>query len=122
MTVAGLHCKQTVAENETGEVKNGCKSHQPQKWDRSENVWRRQHTGLGDSTVLDKSPTASILTKVMRKGKRAKAQEWKANGKHLRPKENRSSNGKAKGMARKLGNAKIKVGAQRERKEQACLA
>ena len=29
----------TVADNETGEVKNGCKSHQPQNWDRSEKVW-----------------------------------------------------------------------------------
>ena len=27
-------------------------------------VWRRQHTGLGDCTVLDKSPNVSVLTKV----------------------------------------------------------
>ena len=54
----------TNGDNETGKVKNGFKSHQPQNWDRSEKVWWRQHTGLRDCIVIDKSPTASVLTKV----------------------------------------------------------
>ena len=58
------YLNRTIADNETGDVKNRCKSHQPQNWDRSEKVWWRQHTGLGDCTVLDKSPTASVFTKV----------------------------------------------------------
>ena len=40
------YVNRTVADNETGEVKNGCKSYQPQNWDRSEKVWRRKHSGL----------------------------------------------------------------------------
>ena len=34
------YVNRTIADNETGDVKNGCKSHQPQNWDRSlEKVW-----------------------------------------------------------------------------------
>ena len=100
---------------EDKKIKNGCKSHQPQNWYRSERY--------GDVNTLDWKfapflTSTKISTKMPRsckgKGKRAKAQEWKAIGTKSEPKlkkEGKREGTKAKaweeGMPKKGGGVTV---------------
>ena len=86
-------------------------------------VCRRQHTGLGDCTVLDKSPNVSALTQVKRIVKREESRssrgdiKWEANGTKRVPKlkkegkrEGTKAEAREEGMSIKGGSTKGKKG------------
>ena len=95
----------TNADNETGEVKNGCKSHQPQNWDRSEKVPFLTRAQL---------PRSRQRKRELRKGKRAEAQEGKASRSSGRGKAKKEGGHKGKERKRLEPGGKKRKGVEKE--------